>query len=401
MIWDSIIVGGGPAGAATAMRLARRGYRVLVLERARFPRDKPCSESLNPGAVAALERLGPEVMAAVAAARPARLAGFRVHAPSGAAMGGRYATARAGAHGLALPRRVLDAILLAAAARAGATIREAVAVEDLLRRQGVVTGVLTRTPRGTREALGARVVVGADGLRSIVARRLGGRITTPPHRIAFTAHVAGVSEVGEVGEMHIGRGGYVGLGPVGDGVTTVALVVPAAVARHHGRALREGMVRALDAFPALRGRFTGHQLVRDVLATGPFARWSRHCVADGALLVGDAADFFDPFTGQGLFAALRGAELASSVLDAALRQPAPVSRRSLRAYPRARRTTFAGKWALERLIALGIGWPALAERVIDRLARRPSLAAALVGACGNAVPARRVLAPAALARLVW
>ncbi len=401
MTWDAIIVGGGPAGAATAMQLARRGYRVLVLERARFPRDKPCSESLNPGAVAALERLGPEVVAAVAAARPARLAGFRVHAPSGTAMGGHYAAARAGAHGLALPRRVLDSILLAAAARAGATVHEGVAVDDLLRGDGVVSGVLSRTPRGTHEALVARVVVGADGLRSIVARRLGGRVSTPPHRIAFTAHVTGVSAVGEVGEMHIGRGGYVGLGPVGDGVTTVALVVPASVARRRGRALRDDMVRELDAFPGLRGRFAGHRMERAVLATGPFARWSRRSVADGALLVGDAADFFDPFTGQGLFAALRGAELASAVLDAALRQPAPVSRRALRAYPRARRTAFAGKWALERLIALGVGSPTLAERVIDRLARRPALAAALVGACGNAIPARRVLAPAALVRMVW
>jgi flavin-dependent dehydrogenase len=132
--------------------------------------------------------------------------------------------------------------------------------------------------------------------------------------------------------------------------------------------------------------------VRDVLATGPFAQWSRRPVARGALLVGDAADFFDPFTGQGIYSALRGAELAAGCL---------LSTGGLRAYARARRREFRGKWLLERLIALGVGWPALVERTVARLARRPELADLLVGATGNCVPARAVLRPGVLARLLW
>ena len=405
MTWDAIVVGAGPAGSATALHLARAGHRVLLLDRARFPRDKPCSESLNPGAVAALGRLGPEVTAEVLAARPAHLAGFRVHAPSGVAMLGRYAAGDARvASGLALPRRVLDAILVRAAARAGAEVREDTTVLDLARVGRAVVGVESRTPRGVRETLHARVVVGADGLRSVVARRLGRRVATPPHRVAFTAHAAGVAGLDAVGEMHVGRDGYVGLGPIGDGIATIALVVPVRTARRRGRELVDGstdaFVRALDAFPALRARVPVGGLVRRVLATGPFAQWTSPSVADGALLVGDAADFFDPFTGQGLFAALRGAELAGVALDAALRRPEPVTAGALAPYGRARWAAFAGKWALERLIAVGIAWPALAERVIGRLARRPALAAALVGACGNVLPARRVLAPQALAGML-
>jgi geranylgeranyl reductase family protein len=405
VIWDAIVVGAGPAGAATALHLARAGHRVLLLDRARFPRDKPCSESLNPGAVAALGRLGPAVMAEILAARPARLAGFRVHAPSGVAMLGRYAAGDAPVpSGLALPRRALDAILLRAAARAGAEVREDAPVTDLVRTDGAVAGVESRTPHGVRETLPARVVVGADGLRSVVARRLGRRVATPPHRVAFTAHVTGVAGLDAVGEMHVGRDGYVGLGPIGDGVATIALVVGVRTARRRGRELIDGssdaFVRALDAFPALRTRVPAGGLVRRVLATGPFAQWTSPPVTDGALLVGDAADFFDPFTGQGLFAALRGAELAGAALDAALRRPEPVTRGALAAYGRARWAAFAGKWALERLIAVGIAWPALAERVIGRLARRPALAAALVGACGNVLPARRVLAPPALVAML-
>ncbi|HEY6224453.1 MAG TPA: hypothetical protein VIW26_11760, partial [Gemmatimonadales bacterium] len=161
----------------------------------------------------------------------------------------------------------------------------------------------------------------------------------------------------------------------------------------------------LQRFPGLAGRFDPRRLVREVLVTGPFAQWSRTAVAPGggALLVGDAADFFDPFTGQGIYAALRGAELAAECLISVL---APCEDRGslaaavLAPYTRARRREFAGKWLLERLIGVGVGWPWLARHVVRRLARVPELADLLVGATGNFVPARAVLAPTTLVRLL-
>jgi flavin-dependent dehydrogenase len=122
----------------------------------------------------------------------------------------------------------------------------------------------------------------------------------------------------------------------------------------------------------------------------------------GALLVGDAADFFDPFTGQGLYSALRGAGLAATTLLAALaavpRGPLPEA--ALHPYVAARRSAFLGKWILERLIGVGVGWPWLAGRVVRRLARLPELADLLVGATGNFVPAGAVLAPSTLVRFL-
>jgi flavin-dependent dehydrogenase len=383
--WDAVVVGAGPAGSATALLLARAGARVLLLDRARFPRDKPCSEYLSPETTRVLERLGGGILDAVAAGSHARLRGMKVVAPSGAEMIGHFDPSGT-RFSFALPRTRFDTILRDAAEAAGAVVREGVRVEDV-----VVGGVIAggETYRG-------RVVVGADGLRSVVARRLGPVHSSPPQRVAFTAHVADVAGVQDLGEMHVGKTGYVGLGPIGGGVTTVALVVP--VRRLHGR---PDFFGALEQFPGLAGRFDPRRLVRGILATGPFARWSRGSISlgapgGGALLVGDAADFFDPFTGQGIYSALRGAELAAAAITNTLATGA-----SLRAYARARRTAFAGKWLLERLIGLGVGCPALVERVVSRLARRADLADLLVRATGNCVPARAVLAPGVLAGLLW
>jgi len=399
--WDAVVVGAGPAGATSALLLARAGARVLVLDRARFPRDKPCSEYLSPATTAILERLGGDILGAVEGAAHAKLYGMKVVAPDGAVMCGRFLDAPR-PYSFALPRTTFDSILLAAAARAGAVVQERVMVDDLVWEGDAVAGVIARFTTGRREACRARVTIGADGLRSVVARRLGLVRTAPPRRVAFTAHVADVAGVDGMGELHVSHWGYVGLGPVGAGITTVALVVPV---RQLRRDHRRDFFAELGRFPGLTGRFDPQCLVRDILATGPFGQWSRSAVAPGggALLVGDAADFFDPFTGQGIHAALRGAELVADCVVPALarRVSGPVTAATLRPYARARRRAFLGKWMLERLIGVGVGWPALTNRVVRRLARRSDLADLLVSAAGNTVPARRVLAPSVLAQLIW
>src|SRR3989475_2732372 len=169
------------------------------------------------------------------------------------------------------------------------------------------------------------------------------------------------------------------MGPIGGGVTTVALVLPLARVRAEAGGLggldhRSAWFAELERFPGLRGRLDVRRMVREVLVTGPFAQWSRASVADegGALLVGDAADFFDPFTGQGIYSALRGAELAADTVTAVLRHGGSVGRAALAPYRRARRAAVAGKWGLERLIGVGVRWPALTPPGVARLAARPA-----------------------------
>src|SRR5438128_10698537 len=139
--WDAIVVGAGPAGAATALLLSRGGARVLLLDRARFPRHKPCSEYLSPATTAILGRLD-GVLEAGERAPHAKVYGMKVVAPSGAVMCGRLA----GRYSFALPRATFDTILLRAAARAGAVVREGVTIEDLVWDRGgrAVAGVIAR-----------------------------------------------------------------------------------------------------------------------------------------------------------------------------------------------------------------------------------------------------------------
>lgn len=397
---DVLVIGAGPAGAASAALLARAGHDVLVADRAAFPRDKPCSEYLSPEAVRVLDRLG--VLNALEGAGAQPLDGSIVYGPGGARLHGLFGEARPAPFrrtGLSVSRRVLDAVLVCAARSAGAAVLERTRFEDLVYDGGAVAGAVVRGPRG-RRVIRARLVIGADGLRSGVAGRLGARSRGGLRRVALVAHVGGVPGLARSAEMHVGPRGYVGINPLGDDVANVALVVPASAAgAARGRA-DAFFFEALQGFPGVRGRVDPRKVVRAVLATGPFAARSRRVTADGALLVGDAAEFFDPFTGEGICTALRGAELVAAHAGAALAEPGIPTQRRLAAYRRARVRTFSGKWAVERLIGYGMLWPRLFDHAVGRIGRRPAMAHTLIGITGDFVPARAALNPLFLARLV-
>ena len=400
---DVLVIGGGPAGSATALRLARSGQRVTLLDRDRFPREKPCSEYMSPETVRHLDALG--VLATLDGAGGAALDGTQVSGPLGSTLVGRFA--RAGgtpfrATGLGLRRSVLDATLLRAARDAGATVLEETSVQDLVRdASGAIAGVRLRDPAGRSLEMRARVVVGADGLGSVVARRAGLHRQGRVRRIAFVAHVAGVQGLTATTEMHVSRDGYIGINAIGGGVANVALVVPAHRAREAKGDPEGFFFRELQRCPAIRERVHRESgLVRQVLVTGPFDAMSRRSTADGALLVGDAADFFDPFTGEGICSALRGAELAAETLEEALHQPGRITRHHLQGYRAARRRAFLGKWIVERLIGYGMLAPALFDRAVVRLERR-GMADTLIGVTGHFVSPWRVVNPGFLLRMVW
>jgi menaquinone-9 beta-reductase len=333
----------------------------------------------------------------VEASGAAALAGIHVRAPNGSVIAGDFAASHGFRgyrdRGLSVRREVLDTILVDRARRAGARVTEGVRVTDVMRgTTRRVTGVATLVD-GRPETIGARLVIAADGLRSIVAKRLGLAQTLRwPRRLALVTHYSNVGGVTEHGEMHVEDDGYVGIADVGNGETTVALVVSAS----RGAEMSGDRAAFLEAWlarrPHLAPRFAKATRVSPVVVTGPFASHARRAWAPGVALVGDAADFFDPFTGEGIYSALRGGEMLAVAVQSALAARTPRGMdQALARYDAARRAEFRGKWIVERAIGAVVGSVPLINRAARGLSARKDLADLLIGVTGDFVPAREVI----------
>lgn len=397
--FDVAVVGAGPAGSATAALLSARGFRVVLVERSAFPRPKPCAEYLSPQAARVLDRLG--VLAKLDGVPQARLTGMHVVSPNGTRFTGRF-VGRHGFrgyrdHGLALRRELLDSHLAAAAVGHGAVLRDATVVERL-GPGGRHDRTLTVRTAGHPATIAARVVVGADGLNSRVAAQLRLTRRGTRRRVALVAHATHVAGMRETGEMHVSPIGYVGLAPVGGGLTNVAVV--ADLARVPKQCVRrEFFHHVVHQRGELSDRLRRATWIDPIRAVGPFARWTARATADRAILVGDAADFCDPFTGEGIYAALRGAELAADHLAACLEQDR-LTATDLAPYDGARHCEFGKKWVVERLVSWAVAHPTLFDHVAARFAADQSLADLFVGVTGDFVPAGHVLRLSYLWKLI-
>jgi menaquinone-9 beta-reductase len=350
---DVLIAGAGPAGSIAAIRLARAGARVLLVDRARFPRDKLCGDTLNPGALRVLDRAGLRTRVE-AVSRP--LDGMLITGNGGVHVRGTYG------HGLvarALTRRVLDQLLVDAAIAAGVQFQDGVRVEGPLVDEGgggaVVRGaILCRNGgRAARMRVPAQVTIAADGRRSALAFALGLASHPPaPRRWAVGAYFEGLAGLDTVGEMHVRGPHYIGVSPIGDaGLANVCMVTPAREGFADPARLLE---RHLAEDPVLGPRAAGARRVSAPSILGPLAVDARAAGAPGLLLAGDAAGFIDPMTGDGLRFAMRGAELAADVALAAL-EDASIDAAARLAEARAR--AFGTKYGVNRLLRRLVGTP--------------------------------------------
>jgi len=387
---DVVVVGAGPAGAAMALFLRQQGHDVVVLDEARFPRDKVCGEGISPEAWRLLEALG--AAPSVRALRPHPLRGMTLVAPDGTSFTGTYGPARE--PGFALRREAFDAALLGRVRAAGIELQEKTRATGLVVEDGRVRGVTVENGLGPK-MLRARLVVGADGRRSVVARRLRLLREHPRWRkFAVRGYWEGVEGLGEHGEMHVGGGGYCGIAPLSPSMANVSFVLDQADVASAAGDVEGFYHRALGRWPRIRQRLTRARLLSRPRAIGPLALEARRLSAPGALLVGDAAGFYDPFTGEGVTLALRSAEIAAAVIDRALRSDRTGD---LSLYDRLRHQATDHKFHLNRVIQRIVAWPDLANAVARRLARRPDLADRLVGIAGDFIPARTAFD----ARFLW
>jgi menaquinone-9 beta-reductase len=392
---DVVVVGAGPAGAATAILLAEHGLDVVVLDRGSLPRPKVCGEYLSPEAGRVLDRLG--VLKAVDAAGAAAIHGMRITAPDGTAITGHYRDVGPWRpyrhHAMGVARETLDGALVERVRALPLDLREHARVIDLIVERGAVTGVRFTDRDARVHDLHARLVVGADGRASVVAERLGCRRPHALRRMALVTYVSGVEHCRDLGEIFVDPPDYAILNPIAPDRANLGLVVPLAHASRWSDRLDDFMAARVRQLPHLARRLAGATRVAPIRALGPLAHRVEPPRKDGVLLVGDAGGFYDPFTGEGMFTALRSAELAVTTMVQALRS-GDVSAKALSGYERARRDVFAGKERVTQILQFLIRHRRLANFACRALARRPAALDALLGVFGDYVPPRAL--PAAL-----
>jgi menaquinone-9 beta-reductase len=393
---DVLIVGAGPAGSVAGTILARAGVRVGILDRATFPRDKLCGDTVNPGTLARLRALR---MADGIDARSLRVDGMRVTGERGVSIEGRYP---GGLSGRAITRRELDWLLVQEAIAAGCQFGPGVAVRGATvadhggRRS--VSGVTIGAGRNETR-IEARVVIAADGRHSTIAFGLGLAAHPPrPRRWAIGAYFANFMPSGvrlgsdpnltpeslrhpvHYGEMHVRRGHYIGIAPVRGGLTNVCLVKPSGPGDPvlgHPAAL---LMRTLAADPLLRDRAAGAELIGSPVVLGPLAVDVGAAPIEGLLLAGDAAGFIDPMTGDGLRFATQGAELAAAAALRALEHGWEGVHGSLAA---ARRRAFSAKWTFNRALRALVSSPAGVEAAAVGARIAPSMLRAVIARAGD------------------
>ena len=357
---DVVVVGARVAGAPTAMLLARQGLDVVIVDRAELPSDTLSTHAISRGGVVQLSRWGllGEVLAS--GAPPIRSLSFHTHGRSVV----KEVKDLAGVDHLLAPRRhVLDAILLRAAEEAGATVQTEVSVTNTLTdRRGRTIGVTVRDRDGVTRELHARFVIGADGVRSRVARSVGARTVEdrgPTGAMAYL-YVAGLDAEGF--EFHLGDRTLDGVYPTHGGEANVWLCRPEPEALLGLGGPAASFLDLLgESSPELVARLGSARITSPVRVATELPNHIREAAGPGWALVGDAGYHRDPITGHGITDAFRDAELLARQLGAVLRDDAP-EREAMAAYAagrdRALRPVFDVTFAmakippLERLIEL-------------------------------------------------
>lgn len=337
---EVIVVGAGPAGSMTALILAQQGHDVLLLDRAAFPRDKTCGDAIPMGAVEMMNKYGMQgkVETAVADGRFYPLNSLLIASPRNYEIRAALIPGQDGASAHVAPRIYLDHLLQQHAIDCGAQFQVGQVKEPIVE-QGVVRGIRARID-GVAKELRAKLVIGADGVTSAIARHLRPKQAQhlDQHRaVAIRAYIEGLSEYAHEVEFYLYKAilpGYAWVFPTGKEQANIGLGMRLDHYRQYGHNL-ETMLKQFLQMPAIKARLRPCWQLRDTaiwqLNFGSQPRLQH--AFDGALLVGDAAGFINPITGGGIHNSMISAELAAQVASQSL-QANDFSYQALQVYER-------------------------------------------------------------------
>ncbi len=315
--YDAMIIGAGPGGCSAAAFLSKAGYNVLLVEKARCPRDKTCGDGLSATAVSVLEKIG--VLEKIEAVKPWRCDGVVVTSPDDVAMRGHTRPVPGGYnYGYVIPRKILDDILFRhVKGLPGVTVREECAFRDFIKEGDCIRGIRARCGNDEIEAYGT-YIVGADGVHSIVARKLGNN-ESPSITKAFAvrAYFNNVDGLEHSISLHYEKAilpGYGWIFPTGERSANVGVGLMC------GEKPMKNIKSLFEVF-ITQNVFAREKLRNAVMVEGSFKGAHLSTGALGVrrsfgnvLLVGDAAGFVDALTGEGIYYALKSGEHAARAI---------------------------------------------------------------------------------------
>ena len=320
--FDVIVVGGGPAGSTCATFLGREGYKVLLLDKAKFPRDKTCGDAISGKSLSVLKELG--LPAEVEKVMHAKVYGVTFSSPNSRVLKIPMKNPET-SYGYVSPREVFDNVLFQNEKKYAKTM-EQFQVTDLIKEGEKIVGIkgmdlVKKTPYEFR----SKVVVGADGATSVVAQKLGlFEMDDEHHCVALRAYYEGVDGMDNTIELHFTENlipGYFWIFPAGhDGYANVGLGMLTKDVKKRKINLKEVMFKEIEQNPLFKDRFKNAKLVSEVKGWNlPLASKMRKMAGDGWILIGDAASLIDPFSGEGIGNAMTSGKIGFRTISKALR----------------------------------------------------------------------------------
>ncbi len=400
--YDAVIVGGGPGGATAALYAERLGLKVLLLDKKHFPRDKICGDALSGKSIIYLRELG--LIEALENSPQAFIDSIVFSSPNNKSVKiNLVSTAYNVSKGYVCRRMVFDDILFQAAKKKVETI-EGFTVTDLLKQDRQVIGVRGKSEDGTEKEFTAKVVIGADGYKSIVLKKLDLYDPDPEHMMVATrAYYRGVTGLSTAIEIHYVKSvlpGYFWIFPLENGLANVGVGMIKKELKAKNVKIRQAHINATES-KEFGERFKNAELIGDISGWNlPAGSKRRQVHGDGFLLIGDAAGLVDPFTGEGIGNAMCSAKIAVNSIAEAIKA-GDFSKNSLDAYRVQLWRAIGGELNLGYKLQKTARMQPLVNLVVSKASRSKRVSDWISDMIAGKVSKRELLSPLTYLRLIF